>query len=396
MALKPVGKFQIRGIGPVVTERLNEKGIYTLPDADRYVGENGLCGLMEVMKVGPMRSKKVLRHLRHGGGQCPRCMVRVNARQLEKAYDATVDGRECPLLRDYTKGGLPIMKPDEAPVPMEGAPIPIVGYQGGKFRQRRFLVGQMPPHKTYVEPFFGAGSILLAKPPVEKEVVNDRDPAMMKIHKAVKAEAVTFDFKPSRAKWEEIKAKDPSKRTAEEQAYLIEHAYGNKVNDAKTNYFSHGKKAGAYDTTAIHRRYEDAIMLNKDFATVMKMFDAPSALHYLDPPYHEEDSKNFNFGNGEDNVTPERVADVAGKMKGKVMVSYDNSPGVRKAFSGKKWRIKKYQVTRTIGASHGRPQIKRDELLISNFDISKARASAPEYTQVERTNIAAGMKGLFG
>ncbi|MDE1854334.1 MAG: hypothetical protein KGI38_11395 [Thaumarchaeota archaeon] len=82
-------------------------------------------------------------------------------------------------------------------------------------------------------------------------------------------------------------------------------------------------------------------------------------------------------------------------MKGKVMVSYDNSPGVRKAFSGGKWRIKKYKVTRTIGASHGRPQIQRDELLISNFDLS-ARKNAPEYTQVEKENVKAGMVALFG
>jgi DNA adenine methylase len=33
----------------------------------------------------------------------------------------------------------------------------------------------LPPHRVYVEPFFGSGAVLFAKVPTSHEVVNDLD-----------------------------------------------------------------------------------------------------------------------------------------------------------------------------------------------------------------------------
>lgn len=51
---------------------------------------------------------------------------------------------------------------------------PVLRYHGGKFRLAPWIVAQMPPHRIYVEPYGGAGSVLLHKPRSYAEVYNDR------------------------------------------------------------------------------------------------------------------------------------------------------------------------------------------------------------------------------
>ena len=51
----------------------------------------------------------------------------------------------------------------------------IMGYYGSKHRSAEWLIGLMPPHSGYCEPFAGSLSVLARKPPVKIEVANDLD-----------------------------------------------------------------------------------------------------------------------------------------------------------------------------------------------------------------------------
>lgn len=118
--------------------------------------------------------------------------------------------------RKSTSAGLPMLKPDEAPVPLRSPPLAAFPYEGGKFGVRGKIVGQMPPHETYVEPFAGAASVLIAKPPVKREVLADKDPRVMNVHGGLKARAGKWNMTPSRRRWESIRHKSPSSRSAED------------------------------------------------------------------------------------------------------------------------------------------------------------------------------------
>lgn len=52
---------------------------------------------------------------------------------------------------------------------------PPFAYYGGKVGLSRRIVGLLPPHRVYIEPFFGCGAVLFAKPPAAIEIGNDID-----------------------------------------------------------------------------------------------------------------------------------------------------------------------------------------------------------------------------
>ena len=52
-------------------------------------------------------------------------------------------------------------------------------YYGGKQGMSQLLVGLMPPHDVYIEPFFGSGAVFFAKPLVRHQIINDVDDAVV-------------------------------------------------------------------------------------------------------------------------------------------------------------------------------------------------------------------------
>jgi DNA adenine methylase len=50
-----------------------------------------------------------------------------------------------------------------------------INYHGAKGRLAPWIASLLPPHRTYLEPFFGSGAVLFAKPPSPTEIVNDLD-----------------------------------------------------------------------------------------------------------------------------------------------------------------------------------------------------------------------------
>jgi DNA adenine methylase len=52
---------------------------------------------------------------------------------------------------------------------------PPVNYYGSKVRLAPWIASLLPAHSVYVEPFFGSGAVLFAKPPSAHEFANDLD-----------------------------------------------------------------------------------------------------------------------------------------------------------------------------------------------------------------------------
>lgn len=67
----------------------------------------------------------------------------------------------------------------------QGILKPPIKLIGAKTRNRRILYSKFPAHRTYIEPFFGTGGVLLGKPKSELEIINDFDPYVVNFYKYV-------------------------------------------------------------------------------------------------------------------------------------------------------------------------------------------------------------------
>ncbi len=63
---------------------------------------------------------------------------------------------------------------------------PILKYPGAKWNLANWVIKHMPPHKVYLEPFFGSGAVFFNKPPVGIETINDLDGDVVNLFRVIR------------------------------------------------------------------------------------------------------------------------------------------------------------------------------------------------------------------
>jgi DNA adenine methylase len=63
---------------------------------------------------------------------------------------------------------------------------PLLRWLGGKYRLAEWIVGQMPAHDIYLEPFGGAASVLFRKPRAYNEVLSDLDDELVNLYRVLR------------------------------------------------------------------------------------------------------------------------------------------------------------------------------------------------------------------
>lgn len=235
---------------------------------------------------------------------------------------------------------------------------PPFGRLGGKRLLALRIIEMFPDnYDTFVEPFLGAGNIFFRlKPhPDIKEVINDKDNDVIKIMKLLKDRGDWVDNniekKISRKHFDKIKNKNDALSTLEKFKMSF-------FSNARTFNPTKEGKLIKTDFSKYKDRLKNTVILNQNFATVIKKYDSPNTFFYLDPPYESEEQLDYK-----DYVRPEEVYDAIKDIKGKFLLSYNDSSNIRNIF-------KKYNIT-TIRTIYQRTQnIKKrivKELLIKNY-----------------------------
>jgi len=258
---------------------------------------------------------------------------------------------------------------------------PPIARAGGKSQIADKIINKIPPHKIYVEPFLGGGAVFLKKPLAKKNVINDKDRDVSTVFKAFKNDNGFNRCDMSGASKEKFdRIKNKSNKSACDVAYLQRFSFGGQMNTfalgnnaqeklKKPTYkkrFKLNKKDFGIKYQQAHQedyknKLKNTTIKNQDFKKIMEKHDSKDTFHYLDPPYYGSENVYKEKG-----VTPKEVCEVVKKMKGKVILSYNDVPEVRKVCKGLKFKKvdTKYSISR--GDSDSRNK-KAKELLITNY-----------------------------
>jgi DNA adenine methylase len=184
----------------------------------------------------------------------------------------------------------------------------ILKYPGSKGSMRDKIIGLMPTHQRYCEPYGGSAAVLLAKPVARVEYYNDLNDEVVNLFRIIRAQGSSFaklcrwlEATPySRAELAAARATGQSDNSDCARAYrfLIRSWFsinGSLANQKTGWRVSMGDSKRLMTWNRLPARLEQAAARMRtvnieqiDAVKLMLMFDAPDALFYVDPPYIEE------------------------------------------------------------------------------------------------------------
>ena len=181
----------------------------------------------------------------------------------------------------------------------------ILKYPGSKWRIAKQIVELIPPHRSYLEPFFGSGAVLFSKPPSPIETINDIDGDVVNLFRCVREHPVELARAVKLTPYAR-EAYEGSCRAAGDESEPVEKAlnflvrcwqgYGYRTNNKKVGWKSdvqgREKAYALLDWCGLPERIIDAVdrlkhvqIENRPALEVIRRFNYENVFMCLDPPY---------------------------------------------------------------------------------------------------------------
>lgn len=181
---------------------------------------------------------------------------------------------------------------------------PVMRYHGGKFRLASWVVSYFPEHQTYLEPFGGAGSVLLRKERSYAEIYNDLDKEVVNVFRVLRDPQLAQRLKAmceltpfSRVEFEESYA--PTADVVDQARRTIFRSFAGHGSAAAsgqdTGFRSNVTRSGsipAGDWVTWHKhidffteRLRGVVVESRPAVGLIKKHGRKDTLIYVDPPY---------------------------------------------------------------------------------------------------------------
>jgi DNA adenine methylase len=247
-----------------------------------------------------------------------------------------------------------------------------LSYIGGKNRLASLIIGQIPPHKTYVEPFAGGAQVFFHKPTSNVEILNDLSDDIVNFFRICQSHAPELiryvQYMVAARSWFDLLQKtDPQTLTDIQRAarffFLQKVDYGGLVAHrnfalqvVQSTHWSPDRIPNLIENTA--RRLQNAQIEALPYQQIIRKCDRPSTFFYFDPPYYGKKLYQFNF----EEKDFRELAGLLTGLKGKFILSLNDVPEVRNIFRG--FRMQAIQLAYSAQQKVGN---RYSELIIRNY-----------------------------
>ena len=255
-----------------------------------------------------------------------------------------------------------------------------VSYYGGKQLMLRYILPNIPEHKTYVETFVGGGAVFWAKKPSQLEIINDTNHELMNFYEVLQNDFVSLE--------KEIRISlhsreyhhrawviynnpnmfDKIKRAwaiwvlaAQGFGGMLSDSWGRDKTQNKTVKMIKNKRLNFSEDFAI--RMQEVSLESRDAIKIIKTTDYPDAFFYCDPPYYNADMGHYDGYTREDF---ELLLNILSNIEGKFLLSSYPSDLLNDFTKKNKWHQFKIEMNVNV-SNKGKRKV---EVLTANYPIS--------------------------
>ncbi|MBP3741848.1 MAG: DNA adenine methylase [Treponema sp.] len=254
-----------------------------------------------------------------------------------------------------------------------------ISYYGGKQLLSSLIVGLIPKHRLYCEPFFGGGAVFFAKEPSDVEVINDTNKDLINFYEVVKENFAALEHEISLSlhsrdmhRQAEVIYSNPDMFGRVKRAWavwmLANTSYGCRL-DGSFGYDRKGSVSKKLDNKREAFTEEYAKRLRKvqieccDAIRIIKSRDTADSFFYIDPPYVGSDQGHYDGYTQEDF---DILLNLLDGIKGKFILSSYRNTSLKKHILKNGWYTAEIRMhcSMTSNSSHAHGKI---EVLTANF-----------------------------
>jgi len=259
---------------------------------------------------------------------------------------------------------------------MELAPVKqAFGSPGGKTKLAPRIVGMIPPHRIYVEPFAGGAAVYFKKGASPEEVLNDKDSNIAHMFSFLRNmtqeqydKLKKMNWRYSRGQYEKAKRMVPKDDVEEfyKRYYIKSASFGSGA--GSYSQWRDGSTKDVGSLWKVHERLKNTKVHNTTALKMIEKYDSPNTFFYLDPPYPDRAFIGQSFSS----YTVDDLKELVSKLqhiKGKFALSLGTE---HQKYLPVSWRVKRLKLRQGM-ARGGREWNKsfRYEIVAGNYNLDK-------------------------